>query len=153
LTQQSEIREKLYTGLFEIFRSNVSLHDMIFELLMSQLQRYYIADEEVSLRPLKFDECVLKAADKNEPSAVQLQEPLDKLLYCFQKCVVNHFKQEGKFEGLEIRRPNKQTDAQPSEVAETAKNLMENIISRMLSGNPEPEEFELVSAKKLKWLS
>jgi len=36
---------------------------------------------------------------------------------------------------------------QPSETAVTAKQLMEDIISRMLSGNPDAEEFELVRVK------
>jgi hypothetical protein len=98
LTQQSQIRENLYSGLYDIFATNSSLHDVIFELLLPQLMNYHDPNPEHT--PIKLKECVevspirqieITNIQEKPGVEVQIREPLHQLLLCLCRCLVVHF--------------------------------------------------------------
>jgi hypothetical protein len=56
LTQQSQIREKLYCGLYEIFKTNPTLHDIIFEIFLPQFMNYFDPNPEHT--PIDLKKCI-----------------------------------------------------------------------------------------------
>jgi hypothetical protein len=98
LTQQSQIRENLYSGLYDIFATNSAIQDVIFELLLPQLMSYYDPNPEHT--PIKLKECVeVSSARQVEITNItdkpvvdaQIREPLHQLLMCLGRCLVVHF--------------------------------------------------------------
>ncbi|KFM60271.1 Fanconi anemia group I protein-like protein, partial [Stegodyphus mimosarum] len=55
LMQQGEIRQLLYEGLSDVILQNISLKDIILELLLGQFEKYYIVDNAEI--PINFDMC------------------------------------------------------------------------------------------------
>ena len=81
LSQQPEVRERLYSGLYEIFLEKAYLCDTVLGLLLHQFMQYYDRDLGKS-PPLDLGKC-LDAEGK-------VQEPLGHLVYAMQRCVVVH---------------------------------------------------------------
>lgn len=73
LMQQSEVKQLLYEGLYDVVLHNPSFKDIVLELLLSQYEIYYNPDE--SEIPLRFGLCFQE--QKNE---MILKEPLAHLI-------------------------------------------------------------------------
>ncbi|XP_072326661.1 Fanconi anemia group I protein isoform X1 [Scyliorhinus torazame] len=81
LSQQVDVRLMLYEGLFDVLRRNSQLADTILQMLLSQLKRYYEAEEDL-LPPLKLEGCIT-----SQGGQIYLHEPLAHLLCCIQNCL------------------------------------------------------------------
>eukprot|EP01114_Cavostelium_apophysatum_P022181 TRINITY_DN7943_c0_g1_i1.p1 TRINITY_DN7943_c0_g1~~TRINITY_DN7943_c0_g1_i1.p1 ORF type:complete len:1311 (-),score=418.94 TRINITY_DN7943_c0_g1_i1:270-4202(-) len=81
LSQQAPIREKLYGLLVEVLRVQNSLQEPIFDLLHSQLSKYYESDEKAS-PVVDIEKCIEKTSD-----GVKVIEPLHALINCVQRCI------------------------------------------------------------------
>eukprot|EP01103_Thecamoeba_quadrilineata_P001121 TRINITY_DN1099_c0_g1_i2.p1 TRINITY_DN1099_c0_g1~~TRINITY_DN1099_c0_g1_i2.p1 ORF type:complete len:816 (-),score=173.64 TRINITY_DN1099_c0_g1_i2:14-2461(-) len=111
LSQQSSVREILYTGLHDIFRDNKSLREPILELLVPQFLKYFTEDENQV--PLHLEQCV-----DNKSANIKVEEPLPHLLQTLQRCVI-----------LESKRST------PSELAQKASDTLQSLTSRLIKTN------------------
>ncbi|XP_034935128.1 Fanconi anemia group I protein [Chelonus insularis] len=79
LSHEVEIKQHLYKGLDDAVSSNPELAEHIIDMLLTRLNTYYEADENIK-PPLKFDQC----CNINGPEAI-LQEPIGNLIFALQK--------------------------------------------------------------------
>ncbi|KAM9311358.1 Fanconi anemia group I protein [Gastrophryne carolinensis] len=133
LGQQEDIRQILYEGFFDVLRRNSQLASPIMQTLVSQLKRYYEAEQDL-LPPLKLEKCI--TAQKEQ---IILQEPLTHLLSSIHSCL-NWYKQRSSLmqeRGLGDDNEDDEYMACQREIDE----ILESITRRMTKC--ELEEFEL----------
>lgn len=78
-THEVEVRAHLYKGLHNAVTSNPELSEHVIDMLLTHLNSYYEADEDVK-PPLNFHSC----CNIDGPEAI-LQEPIGNLVFALQK--------------------------------------------------------------------
>jgi hypothetical protein len=95
--QQYEIRKELYSCLTRVFETNLSLQEVIIELLLPQFQKYAVEDKDEP--PLALPLCIDgKPADDGPTkpmSAIKFLEPFPHLFSALSKCLLSHYKSRG----------------------------------------------------------
>lgn len=93
-TQQYEIRKELYHSLTKVYEMNSNLGGVIIELLLPQLQKYTVEDEDEP--PITLSLCIDgKPADDgpSKPmSAVKFLEPFPALIAALSRILILHTK-------------------------------------------------------------
>ncbi|KXJ09897.1 Fanconi anemia group I protein-like [Exaiptasia diaphana] len=124
-TQQSEVRELLYEGLYEVMCRNPQLRQSILDTLYMQFQKYYEPEEDVN-PPIKLDPCLSVSGDQ-----VFLAEPLAHLLCALQHCAIwcgEHASEEDEEDNVE-------------HLFNEVEDMLESLSRRMIKS--EMEDFEL----------
>ncbi|XP_076330495.1 Fanconi anemia complementation group I isoform X3 [Tachypleus tridentatus] len=127
LTQQADVKNLLYQGLYDVLCKNPQISEAILELLMTQFHRYYEFAEDIS-PPLKLNSCIQTQMDE-----VQLVEPLAQLVFSVQQCLTTSLNR-GPVEEID-------SDDEELEMKNKLQRLMKTLVSRMIT--TELEDFEL----------
>jgi Fanconi anemia group I protein len=90
MTQQAQIREKLYDGLMELVKKKPYLVDHVVGVLLPQLQKFLVQDEEDNVSNLNMHDCV-------EEMSGNVKEPIGNLLRSIVYCL-SIFNQNTEFQ-------------------------------------------------------
>lgn len=135
LSQQWEIRARLYDALTEVFKSSHSLavKEAILELLLQHFMHFLETDPSVSA-PIKLDKCV--EVSQTSAATVKRLEPLGNLINAIQRCVMDY-----KLAMVKRQSSPDHTPSDPLPVFEELQASLDSLVEKLLK--TELEDFSL----------